>query len=304
MSVKRQENQDPKPQAAATDELPLLLLVDDSEAILALEKAVLGSTYRLQTAMNGRLALEAMQKHVPDGVLLDLSMPEMDGDTVLMAMRQDPRLQDVPVLVVSTESQRARDTLRLGADDFLPKPVTSDDLRRRVAGVLETASRRRANRLRAFLFFKVGGLELGLPLENVYAVAARPALQPLPGAPKYVPGFFELYDEPVTMLDLAESLGQMHAQTLIERKVVVVAVNGFKLGVEADEVWDPEGLTQEAVLDDSKFGASYEGLQGRLLCLARGSRGLVPVLKVEALLDEAELKLLRELLLAPKNKRK
>jgi CheY-like chemotaxis protein len=289
---------------AGQDELPLLLLVDDSEAILALEKAALGSTYRLQTAINGRLALEAMQKHVPDGVLLDLSMPEMDGDAVLLAMRQDPRLQDVPVLVVSTESQRARDTLRLGADDFLPKPVTADDLRRRVAGVMETASRRRAEKLRAFLFFKAGGLELGLPLENVFAVAARPALQPLPGAPKYVPGYFELYGEPVTVLDLTERLGQPHGQQVVERKVLVVACAGFKLGVEADEVWDPEGLAQEAVLDEGRFGASYEGLKGRLACLARGSRGLVPVLKPDALLDEADLQLLRDMLVKAKDKRK
>jgi CheY-like chemotaxis protein len=259
-------NQDPAAPKAATaqDELPLLLLVDDSEAILALEKAALGSTYRLETAVNGRLALESMQKHVPDGVLLDLSMPEMDGDAVLLAMRQDPRLQDVPVLVVSTESQRARDTLRLGADDFLPKPVTADDLRRRVAGVMEAAARRRAEKLRAFLFFKAGGLELGLPLDSVHTVAARPALQPLPGAPSYVPGFFELYGEPVTVLDLAERLGHPHAQALVERKVLVVACGGLKLGVEADEVWDPEGLAQEAVLDEGKFGASYEGLKGRL----------------------------------------
>ena len=304
MAAKKDAPQVSPPKPLAQEELPLLLLVDDSDAILALEKAALGSTYRLETAVNGRLALEAMQKHVPDGVLLDLSMPEMDGDAVLLAMRQDPRLQDVPVLVISTESQRARDTLRLGADDFLPKPVTADDLRRRVAGVLETASRRKADKLRAFLFFKAGGLELGLPLESVQAVAARPALQPLPGAPAHVPGYFELYGDPITVLDLAARLGQPHGQALIERKVLVVGLGTLKLGVEVDEVWDPEGLAQDAVLDDDAFAAPYQGLKGRLLCLARGSRGLVPVLKPSALLDEPELQVLRELLLAPKDKRR
>ena len=125
---------------ASADHLPCLLLVDDSEAVLALEKAALGSTYRLDTAMNGRLALAAMQRAVPDAVLLDLSMPEMDGDQVLLAMRADPRLRDVPVLVVSTESQRARDTLKLGADDFLAKPATAEVLRRRVGALLEAAA--------------------------------------------------------------------------------------------------------------------------------------------------------------------
>jgi CheY-like chemotaxis protein len=279
--------------SAKQDELPLLLLVDDSEAILALEKAALGSTYRLDTAVNGRLALERMAQHVPDGVVLDLSMPEMDGDAVLVAMRQDPRLADVPVLVVSTESQRARDTLRLGADDFLPKPVTAEDLKRRVAGVLEAAARRRAERLRAFLFFRCGGLDLGLPLEHVSAVAARPALRPLPGAPAHVPGFFEAYGEPVALLDLAARLGREHGVPMIERKVVVAGAGALKLGLEADEVWDPEGLPQEAVLGPDRFQAPYTGLRDKLLGLARGSRGLVPVIDPRHLLDEAELDALR-----------
>jgi CheY-like chemotaxis protein len=279
--------------SARQDELPLLLLVDDSEAVLALEKAALGSTYRLETASNGRLALEAMQKHVPDGVVLDLSMPEMDGDAVLSAMRQDPRLADVPVLVLSTESQRARDTLRLGADDFLPKPVGADELKRRVAGMLEAAVRRRAERLRAFLFFCVGGLDLGLPLEQVAAVLARPALLALPTAPPYVPGCFEVYGEPVALLDLAMRLDLKHTHSVVERKVVIGECGGLKLGLEVDEVWDPEGLAQEAVLGPERFQAPFGGLQERLLGLARSSRGLVPVLKPESLMEEAELEVLR-----------
>lgn len=294
MAPKKQASETKLEQAPVLqDALPLLLLVDDSEAILALEKASLGSTYRLETAINGRLALEQMQKHVPDGVVLDLSMPEMDGDAVLIAMRQDPRLADVPVLVVSTESQRARDTLRLGADDFLPKPVSADDLRRRVSGVMEAAARRRAERLRAFLFFRIGGLDLGLPLEQVSAVAARPQLLPLPGAPNHVPGYFEAYGEPVALLDLADRLGRMHEQPLIERKVVVAMAGRVQLGLEADEVWDPEGLPQDAVLGPDRFSAPFKGLKGRLLALARGSHGLVPVLDPANLMDEDELDALK-----------
>lgn len=270
--------------------LPRLLLVDDSEAILALEKAALGSTYLLESAVNGRLALEAMGRQVPDAVVLDLSMPEMDGDQVLVSMRHDPRLADVPVLVISTESQRARDTLRLGADDFLPKPVTADGLRRRVAALLETAARKRSERLRPFLFFRCGSQALGLPLESVFVVAARPALFGLPHAPAHVPGYFELYGRPVPLLDLSQRLGLTQDTPLIERKVVVLNLaSGAALGVEASEVWDPEGLVQADVLDESRFTVPFAGLKGRLECLARGSRGLVPVLRGQSLMDEAEL---------------
>lgn len=286
----------PNPNPDAADQgLPVLLLVDDSEAILALERAALGSTYRLETAVNGRLALEAMAQRVPDGVVLDLSMPELDGDQVLMAMRRDARLRDVPVLVVSTESQRARDTLRLGADDFLPKPATADELRRRVGALLEAAARRRAERLTPFLFFRAGTLALGLPLETVFAVTARPALAALPGSPPHVPGFFELYGEPVAVLDLAGRLGMPPGQTLAERKVVVLGLGtGRKLGLEVAEVWDPEGLGREDLVPEERFSPPFEGLKGRLLCLARASRGLLPVLRPTSLMDEAELQALAD----------
>lgn len=293
-AAKKSAGPSPRPDAVQQDSLLRLLLVDDSEAILALEKAALGSTYQLETAVNGRLALEQMQRQVPDGVVLDLSMPEMDGDAVLVAMRQDPRLAEVPVLVVSTESQRARDTLRLGADDFLPKPITAADLKLHVAGVLEAAARRRADRLQAFLIFSAGGMDLGLPLEKVSAVAARPKLLPLPGAPAHVPGFFEAYGVPVALLDLATRLGQAPRQALIERKVVLVDAGGLSLGLEVDDIWDPEGLPQEAVLGPERFQAPFTGLKGRVLALLRSSRGLLPVLDPAHLMDEAELARLRQ----------
>lgn len=270
-------------------ELPLLLLVDDSEAILALERAALGNTYRLLTALNGRLALAEMAKTVPDGVVLDLSMPEMDGDEVLKAMKADERLREVPVLVVSTESQRARDTLSLGADDFLPKPVTIEDLRRRVAAMLETAERRSASRLLPYLFFRAARHELALPLSAVAVVAPRPQLRTLPAAPPHMPGYFELYGEPVPVLDLSARLGHASEKAVIERKLVVAKIGDLKLGIEADEVWDPEGLEAGALTPVDKLATKVEGLQGRLLGLARGSRGLAPVLAPEALLQEGEL---------------
>jgi CheY-like chemotaxis protein len=283
------------------DTLPLLLLVDDSEAILALEKAALGNTYRLLTAVNGRLALDEMAKTVPDGVVLDLSMPVMDGDEVLLAMKADPRLREVPVLVVSTESQRARDTLSLGADDFLPKPVTLEDLRRRVAAMLESAHSRQASRLLPYLFFRTASQELALNLDAVALIAPRPSLRPLPGAPSHVPGYFELYGEPVPVLDLAARLGLSAEKPVTERKLVVAKIGSLKLGIEADEVWDPEGLDAAALTKAEALATRYEGLQGRLLGLVRGSRGMAPVLAPAALLEEAELGALAQALkkLAP-----
>ncbi|HYV67858.1 MAG TPA: response regulator, partial [Myxococcales bacterium] len=71
--------------------LPHLLLVDDSESVLAFEKAALAGHYLFSTALNGREALTKVAQLKPAAVLLDLSMPEMDGDEVLAQMQRDPQ---------------------------------------------------------------------------------------------------------------------------------------------------------------------------------------------------------------------
>jgi CheY-like chemotaxis protein len=122
--------------------LPSLLLVDDSDAILALEKAILSGHYSLHTASNGREALEKVGRLQPAAVLLDLSMPEMDGDEVLQKMKADPAMADVPVIIISSEKSRAEACLGLGAEAFLAKPFRAEDLLSKVATALENARRR------------------------------------------------------------------------------------------------------------------------------------------------------------------
>ena len=141
--------------------LPHLLLVDDSEAVLAFEKAALAGHYLVSTAVNGRDALLKVAQLRPAAVLLDLSMPEMDGDEVLARMRQDPQLAQIPVIIVSSEKQRAEACLSAGARAFLGKPIRAQDLLPLVGQVLEEARReQRAGNL-AVLFVIAGGVELG-----------------------------------------------------------------------------------------------------------------------------------------------
>src|SRR5262245_26059049 len=101
---------------------PTLLLVDDSEAVLAFEMAALSAHYTLRTAHDGRQALDALAELRPAAILLDLSMPVMNGEEVLEALQRDPALCDIPVLVVSAEAVRGEECLRKGASAFLAKP--------------------------------------------------------------------------------------------------------------------------------------------------------------------------------------
>ena len=122
--------------------LPSLLLVDDSDAILALERAILSGHYTLHTASNGKEALEKVVRVVPEAILLDLSMPEMDGDEVLKRLKADPNTSHIPIIIISSEVSRAEVCLGLGAELFLPKPFRADDLLAAVENALANARRR------------------------------------------------------------------------------------------------------------------------------------------------------------------
>ena len=101
--------------------LPHLLLVDDSEAVLAFERAALSGHYAISTATTGREALAKVPQIEPDAILLDLSMPEMDGDEVLAHLQDDPDHRRIPVIIVTSEKLRAEACLRNGAKAYLPK---------------------------------------------------------------------------------------------------------------------------------------------------------------------------------------
>ena len=117
-----------------------LLVVDDNRVNrLLLGRALeqLGHTVRF--AENGREALEALRQRRVDLVLLDIEMPEMDGYQVLEALASDPRLRDLPVVMMSSveEVDSVARCIEMGAEDYLFKPVNPVLLRARVGASLE-----------------------------------------------------------------------------------------------------------------------------------------------------------------------
>ena len=117
-----------------------LLVVDDNRVnrlLIARTLEQLG--HRVAFAENGRQALEALRGRLPDLVLLDVEMPEMDGYQTLAALRQDPALRDLPVVMMSSvdEVDSVARCIEMGAEDYLFKPVNAVLLRARVAASLE-----------------------------------------------------------------------------------------------------------------------------------------------------------------------
>jgi len=122
------------------------LVVDDEERVLNfLRSKLTASGYEVLTASNGLEALEQAQAQEPDLIVLDLVMPKMDGFEALKELRS---FSAVPVIILTAkgaDSDRIKG-LKLGADDYLPKPFNPDELVARIDAVrrrLEPAERRR-----------------------------------------------------------------------------------------------------------------------------------------------------------------
>ena len=117
-----------------------LLVVDDNRVNRLLVARTLEQLgHRVVFAENGRQAVEALRHHPVDLVLLDIEMPEMNGYETLEALRADPKLRDIPVVMMSSveEVDSVARCIEMGAEDYLFKPVNAVLLRARVASSLE-----------------------------------------------------------------------------------------------------------------------------------------------------------------------
>lgn len=142
-----------------------ILVVDDDRAIVQLVATALKDPkYRIVTAYGGEEALAHFREERADLVILDLTMPEVDGIMVCRTIRRE---SDVPIIILSAQGDEARkvQTLDLGADDYLTKPFGLSELRARVRAVL----RRTRPGMGAFVdrTIAVGNLEIDFDSRRV-----------------------------------------------------------------------------------------------------------------------------------------
>jgi len=117
-----------------------LLVVDDNRVNrLLLGRALEQLGHHVVFAENGREGLQTLRQRPIDLVLLDIEMPEMDGYQLLEALASDPRLRDVPVVMMSSveEVESVARCIEMGAEDYLFKPVNPVLLRARIGASLE-----------------------------------------------------------------------------------------------------------------------------------------------------------------------
>jgi DNA-binding NarL/FixJ family response regulator len=121
----------------------LLLIDDDPNLILLVKDYLEFRGYEVITAENGREALEVLEQEIPDMIICDVMMPEMDGYALVDHVRQDPRTSWIPVLFLSAkgQSQDRVKGLNTGADVYMVKPFEPEELVAQVESSLKSASR-------------------------------------------------------------------------------------------------------------------------------------------------------------------
>jgi two-component system alkaline phosphatase synthesis response regulator PhoP len=129
-------------QKADTAIVAEILVVDDDADIRSLIRLTLESDgFQVREAADGIQALEALEERAPDGMVLDLMMPRMDGYAVLRAMRQRELASSTRVLILTCKTEE-RDFVRgweLGADDYQTKPFDPGELVDTVQELLRTS---------------------------------------------------------------------------------------------------------------------------------------------------------------------
>jgi len=129
-----------------------VLIVDDDPDILRLVSYNAAQAgFEVVTAATGRKALEVIQKHPPDLIVLDVMLPDVDGLEVCRTLRQQSQSRRIPIIMLTARGEEIDRVVgfELGADDYVAKPFSPRELVLRMKSILRRAGGERAEVLRA-----------------------------------------------------------------------------------------------------------------------------------------------------------
>ncbi len=128
----------PFPPASPIPDRPILVVDDDAKIVRLVRTYLERDGFTVVTAADGAAALDAIERHRPALVVLDLMLPELDGRAVVRAVRRDDEAAATPILIVSARGSTVDRIAGLGdgADDYLPKPFSPAELVLRVKSIL------------------------------------------------------------------------------------------------------------------------------------------------------------------------
>jgi twitching motility two-component system response regulator PilH len=117
-----------------------VLIIDDSKTVVTVIKKYLRSAgYDTFEAFDAETGLTIIREHPPELIFLDIMLPGMNGFTALRTIRRDPLTRDIPVIMMSGNEQAMEQFFgsRIGADDFMKKPFSREELFFRIERLLD-----------------------------------------------------------------------------------------------------------------------------------------------------------------------
>ncbi|MEO5988150.1 MAG: ATP-binding protein [Candidatus Eisenbacteria bacterium] len=206
---------------AEAPDAPLILVVEDHPDVRAYVARQLRRRYRVIEAADGEQALAQMRAAVPDLVVTDLAMPVMDGLSLCRAVRNDPELEFVPLILLAAaaETETRVTGIEAGADDYVTKPFEVRELLARIARMLHARHRLREHLAREAATAAVYGAPAPahtLPPAADAAIAASPEALAVPAPNPIATAFLRrmrevlaarLGDEGFGVEELGESMG-------------------------------------------------------------------------------------------------
>jgi signal transduction histidine kinase/ligand-binding sensor domain-containing protein/DNA-binding response OmpR family regulator len=188
---------------------PLLLLVEDNEDLRFFIRNCLGGQYNYLEAKNGREGLALARHHVPDLIVSDLMMPEMDGIALCAAIRKDKRTDHIPFVMLTAKAgdESKIEGLRSGADDYLIKPFNKTELVLKIQNLIILRERLQMS-IKNRLLSKSDQIEV-TSLEDQFILKVRNFIEQ------------HLADETLTVEKLASEVGLSREQCY--RKILAIS---------------------------------------------------------------------------------
>jgi CheY-like chemotaxis protein len=126
------------PGAAPGDARRKILIVDDSETVLLVERSLLSRSYRVVTARDGQEGVEKALAERPDLILMDVMMPRLNGFDAVRRLRAEPSTRRIPVIMVTTRGElgNVESGYESGCTEYVTKPFQGPELLAKVKSCL------------------------------------------------------------------------------------------------------------------------------------------------------------------------
>jgi signal transduction histidine kinase len=225
-----------------------ILAADDDAMSLEMLRTMLVRRHgECTTAINGREAMEVLETDQDiDVVLLDLQMPVMDGFEVLTECRRNPYLRNTPIIVLAGGHQEKLTSLKLGADDFLPKPYHAQELELRITKLVQARRAAQSAKQAKSEFLAIASHELRTPMHHIM-------------------GLSELLDAEMLNAEAKELIGLLKGATDSLTGLITDILNYVQLDTAtANTLLEPFSLRATV---QSALEALHEPAQRKCICL-------------------------------------